>query len=318
MCACSLVSSSHVHIWCETAFKSSSKNRGRIFRLSLHLPGWYSTVVFTFLRLANSLSNPLLPPGVGRRLHPFPVFPLLRRRYVTSVFFLVIFNYCCHSPLTGQPTTCALTWLTVDSLFCFLLFSLFLPQKLASFSLSNLDLPYHVTLRIHSWSYICLLMIKLCCRVYLRNGWNALSKRETGRQTETDRQAGRQKIRQRRRTQIQDCYIRHHMYLTHVMILYLEPHLELLLLGQRGPGRLLSLWALADYSPNLPASISWPPVQVGLKLCVYIIFITPTLFPSGYQPTWFISAIPLFTQVEHHVKKSTTNILSKFDMKQLF
>ena len=65
------------------------------------------------------------------------------------IFFLVIFNHCSHSPVTGCPTTCALAWHTVDPLSAFSFFS-FLSlsfQKLDSISLYNLDLPYYVTLR---------------------------------------------------------------------------------------------------------------------------------------------------------------------------
>ena len=31
--------------------------------------------------------------------------------------------------------------------------------------------------------------------------------------------------------------------------------------------------------------------------CPYILFLTPTHFPYGFQFTWFLSAVPLFTQV---------------------
>ena len=89
--------------------------------------------------------------------YPFPMVPHLRRRFVTSRFFLVIFNYCGHSPMIGWPTTSALAWVTERStdlshrlcvwffIFLFLFLLSLLPQEFASHSLHNLDLPYHVT-----------------------------------------------------------------------------------------------------------------------------------------------------------------------------
>ena len=68
-------------------------------------------------------------------------------------FFLVIFNYHSHSPVTGWLATSALAWLTQVTwllplthclLLLFFFFSL-LPQKLTSGCLYNLDIPYDVT-----------------------------------------------------------------------------------------------------------------------------------------------------------------------------
>ena len=100
----------------------------------------------------------LLPPPLVSEGGPntLLVIPHLRRRFGTSSFFLVIFNYRSHSPVTGRPTTSALAWFIqklaghfrrlYESFIVFLFFFLsLLLQKLASCSLFNLDLPYHVT-----------------------------------------------------------------------------------------------------------------------------------------------------------------------------
>ena len=97
--------------------------------------------------------------------------------------------------------------------------------------------------------------------------------------------------RQRRKTWTQDCYIWHHIFLPDVVILYLEPPLVIHWRGWSGPflnARLLTpilgscakrvlLW--------LPTSPNWPPVLWELKLCPYVIFITPT--PFRYGPSFF-------------------------------
>ena len=44
-----------------------------------------------------------------------------------------------------------------------------------------------------------------------------------------------------------------------------------------------------------------PGSPVGLKLCAYMIFKTLERFPPSFQFTWFVPAVPLFTQVEYPV-----------------
>ena len=52
------------------------------------------------------------------------------------------------------------------------------------------------------------------------------------------------------------------------------------------------IYLFADCSPNLPESLC------DLRIsCQYIIFLTPTHFPSGSKFTGFISAVLLFSQV---------------------
>ena len=96
--------------------------------------------------------------------------------------------------------------------------------------------------------------------------------------------------RQRRRTRTQDCYIWHHIFLTHIVTQHSGPHFCLPAeshLAPRAMPKQLLLW--------LPASLDWSPVLRGLKLCVYIIFSTLTCFLSSSQHTWFVSVIPLLT-----------------------
>ena len=93
--------------------------------------------------------------------------------------------------------------------------------------------------------------MKYIIRVYLRKGRNAASER------------------QRRRTQTQDCYIWHHIFFTHVVILYSDPHLALLLRAwttfQRG-----TAWP----SKAVPKEVSvltacffdWPPTAMTHKI----------------------------------------------------
>ena len=51
----------------------------------------------------------------------------------------------------------------------------------------------------------------------------------------------------------------------------------------------------------------WSHVLRRLKLCAYIIFITPTRFPSGSQFTWFITPVFLFILGLYPVWIYTTN-----------
>ena len=122
----SCVSSSHFWIQCETPFRSPPQNGRCDFRISLHLPSWCSTCVFTISRPAaywlSISSRPPLPPRVARMIYLIQVVLQLRWRFMTSSFFNFFFNYHCRY--------------FCFSTFLFFLLS-FLPQDLASSSFYN-------------------------------------------------------------------------------------------------------------------------------------------------------------------------------------
>ena len=99
----------------------------------------------------------LMAPWWGREKHiPFQLFLTCIKAFGPLILFLVLFNYCGHSTMTGWPTTNVLAWVTQRSaghrlcvcLFFFLFFIFFLLlQKLASHSLYNLSQPYQVIAR---------------------------------------------------------------------------------------------------------------------------------------------------------------------------
>ena len=150
-------------------FGTHPKMGGRNFRLSWHRLGLVfnsflylvtslnrlATLVFTSSScLATNCQTLYFCLVTEGGTYQFPVVSHLGRRFRTFSFFLVIFNYRSHLPVTYWRTTSALAWLTqvswpfrrlsALSYYYFLFFSL-LPQKLAINSLYNLDLPYHAT-----------------------------------------------------------------------------------------------------------------------------------------------------------------------------
>ena len=80
-----------LHVWCETPFQESQLSA--IFTLQYLIFDFYFCLVLEGWTAS------------------FPVVPQLHRRLGTTDFFLVIFNYCSHSPVTGWPTMSALAWL---------------------------------------------------------------------------------------------------------------------------------------------------------------------------------------------------------------
>ena len=95
------------------------------------------------------------------------------------------------------------------------------------------------------------------------------------------------------------------------VILYLEPHLVLLLLGWGGVGPgYPHCWVLVDCSQNLTTSPDWPPVLRGLKLC-HTIIITPMCSSPSSQLTSFTLSPCLQSLTDESVKRSICNICIK-------
>ena len=106
-----------------TPFERSPENGAGNFRPVSHFSGECLTVVFSSTRLpANTFQlkfSPYFRLLSERGTYPFSVVPHMLRRSGTPLIFLVIFNYRCHSAVTGWPTMGAFAWLTQFSwLFC--------------------------------------------------------------------------------------------------------------------------------------------------------------------------------------------------------
>ena len=101
---------------------------GVVIFISLHTISGYCLIhVFTSSHLSvnwlSKPSHPLLPLVVPEGGISVFVNSTSAQKFETPGFFIVIFNYRSHSPMTGWPTTNAwLTWLFVDALSAFSFF----------------------------------------------------------------------------------------------------------------------------------------------------------------------------------------------------
>ena len=84
----------------------------------------------------------------------------ISRRFRVSGFFLVIFNYRGHSPVTSQPKMSSLAWLTIGQLS-----DVFSSHYFFSFSPSNS--PYHVTQHQDSFGWLCFKHMNIFCGISL-------------------------------------------------------------------------------------------------------------------------------------------------------
>ena len=98
--ACSLVSSSQLHVWCETPFQSSPRNRGGNFRLSSHRCVWCPTNCFCLVSSGRWLTlSWVFSPITALPAFSFEFLPwrkqyqiLVFRSLLGSVMFVSVFS----------------------------------------------------------------------------------------------------------------------------------------------------------------------------------------------------------------------------------
>ena len=123
-----LVSSSQVHVWCETPFRSPPQIGVLDFHPGLRFSVRSATCVFSSLRPAANWLSKHSQTLLAEGRHICIRWSQTCAEVLGPRVFVVIINYGSTSPVTGGPTISALAWPTplTNFVFFFFLFSLLL------------------------------------------------------------------------------------------------------------------------------------------------------------------------------------------------